>query len=73
METFPNSASHAFRQIQGKNPRANSGMALVIVLSFLVIVTVLTVAFFSSVTNDTTATKNYSSGVATKQLADSAV
>lgn len=49
------------------------GFALVIVLGFLVLLTVLVVAFFSSVTTDYASTRQYSSGAATKQLADSAV
>ena len=57
------------------NPKTTSraGFALVIVLGFLVLLTVLVIAFFSSVTTDYVATKQYSSGAATKQLADSVV
>src|SRR5271170_3333801 len=49
------------------------GIALVLVLSFLVLVTVLVVAFFSSVTTEYTGAKTYANEVSTSQLADSAV
>src|ERR1700722_5672598 len=49
------------------------GVALVLVLAFLVLITVLVLAFFSSVTTELTGAKSYSSGVTTKQLADSTV
>ena len=49
------------------------GFALVLVLSFLVLITGLVLAFFSSVTTDSTATRSYTSQVSVNQLADSAV
>lgn len=49
------------------------GFALVIVLGFLVLLTVLVIAFFSSVTTDYASTKQYSSETTTRQLADSVV
>ena len=49
------------------------GVALVLVLAFLVLITVLVLAFFSSVTTELSGAKSYSSGVTTKQLADSTV
>jgi uncharacterized protein (TIGR02600 family) len=49
------------------------GAALVIVLSFLIIITGLVVAFLSSVTNDATATTAAAAGVTTRGLADSAI
>ena len=51
----------------------NKGVALVIVLAMLVLMTVLVATFFSSVTNDFTSAKAYSQGESAKQLADSAV
>ena len=52
--------------------RMRSGVALVIVLGFLVLVTVLILAFFASVSTESTATKSYANGATTKILADSA-
>lgn len=49
------------------------GIALVVVLSMLALVTILVIAFFSSVTTDFSAAKAYSNGESAKQLADSAV
>lgn len=49
------------------------GMALVIVLAMLVLLTGLIVAFFSSVTSDAGSSAVYSNDVRAKQLADSAV
>lgn len=49
------------------------GAALVIVLSFLIIITGLVVAFLSSVTNEATATTAAAAGVTTRGLADSVV
>ena len=49
------------------------GFALVIVLGFLVLLTVLVIAFFSSVSTDYRSSVQYSNGSATKQLADSVV
>ena len=49
-----------------------SGMALVIVLCFLIIISGLIVAFFGSVTTELAATKSYSAGVTAKQLSDMA-
>ncbi|HSH94225.1 MAG TPA: Verru_Chthon cassette protein A, partial [Roseimicrobium sp.] len=49
------------------------GVALVLVLAFLVLICGLVIAFFSSVTTELSTAKKYSDGVATKQLADAAV
>src|SRR5687768_13928265 len=49
------------------------GVALVIVLGFLVIISALAVAFFSSVTTELKASRNFASGVTTRQLAESTV
>lgn len=55
------------------SPSPVSGVALVIVLGFLVIITALAVAFFTSVTTELKASRNFAGGVTTRQLADSAV
>lgn len=47
------------------------GIALVLVLSFLVLITALIVAFFSSIMTELSASKSYADGVVTKQLSDS--
>jgi len=52
---------------------SNKGVALVIVLSFLALVTVVVVAFFSNITLDVNAARQADSGARSKQLADTAV
>ncbi len=52
---------------------STSGVALVIVLGFLVLISVLAVAFFSSVNTELKGARTFASGVTTRQLADSAV
>lgn len=54
-------------------PAQNRGVALVIVLSFLVLMTVFAVAFFTSVTADSQGSTAYAKNVVTQQLAQSAV
>ncbi|MEI8340317.1 MAG: Verru_Chthon cassette protein A [Verrucomicrobiota bacterium] len=54
-------------------PSSTSGVALVIVLAMLVLITALVVAFFNSVTTEYSSAKAYSTGESSKQLADSAV
>jgi hypothetical protein len=49
------------------------GIALVIVLGFLVILSSLAIAFFSSVTTELKASQNYANTATTRQLADTAV
>lgn len=61
-------SSSAFRL-----PPSQKGMALVIVLAMLVLLTGLVVAFFSSVTSDAGSSAVYSNDARAKQLADSAV
>ncbi len=48
-------------------------MALVLVISFVVLLSALVVAFFSRVTTDLASSKSYAEGVTVRQLADSAV
>jgi hypothetical protein len=50
-----------------------SGVALIIVLGFLVIISALAVAFFTSITTENKASRNFAAGITTQQLADSAV
>jgi hypothetical protein len=52
---------------------APAGVALVIVLAFLLLISILAVAFFASVTAELKGARNYAGGVSTRQLADSAV
>ena len=52
---------------------SQKGMALVIVLAMLVLITGLVVAFFSSVTSDAGSSAVYASDAKAKQLADSSV
>ena len=53
--------------------RRNSGVALLIVLGMLVLLSVIVVAFITSVTTDLADSKAYESQVNTRMLADSAV
>jgi uncharacterized protein (TIGR02600 family) len=53
--------------------RGRRGLALVLVLVFLVLITTLVIAFFSSITTEVSASKTYAGGATAKQLADSAV
>jgi len=51
----------------------SQGLALVIVLAFLVLTSILIVGFFSTATTELSASKSYADGVAVRQLADTAV
>lgn len=53
--------------------KATGGFALMAALCFLVIITILVLAFFTSVSREHTTTKIYSSGVNAKFLSDAAV
>lgn len=57
-----------------KNCRSenSTGAALVLVLTFLLLVSALVLAFLSSVTTELSGAKSYAGGVTAKQLADSA-
>ncbi len=58
--------------LQGLRLRGkNRGVALVLVLGFLVLITGLIIAFFSSVSTELSGAKSYASGVTTQQMADS--
>ena len=56
-----------------RGSHSRNGMALVIVLAMLVLLTGLVVAFFSTVTSDAGSSAVYSNDARAKQLADSAV
>lgn len=49
------------------------GIALVIVLGFLTLLSVLAIAFFGTITTETKASRNFASRATTRQLADTAV
>jgi len=80
-QTFPELPYHARRKCLGSramslNPRRRQdrrGIALVIVLGFLVLITGFIVAFFSSVTTNSKSSYHYAKNVQTQQLAQSAV
>ena len=52
---------------------SDRGVALVIVLAFLVLISVLVIAFFSSVTTELESSKSYAFGANARQLADTSV
>ena len=54
-----------------KTKRSSSAMAIVLVLCFLVLISTLVIAFFSTVTTEFSASKSYAGGANAKQLADS--
>lgn len=64
---------HVADKMTMKTSSDRSGIALVIVLGFLTLLSVLAIAFFSSITTETKASRNFTSRVSTRQLADTAV
>jgi uncharacterized protein (TIGR02600 family) len=68
----PSGFSSTSPRVRGVDGRL-SGAALVIVLSFLVILTGLIVAFLSSITHETSATSAAASAMTSRNLADSAI
>ena len=56
-----------------RTPCRTKGIALVIVLAFLVLISGIVIAFFSSVSTELVSAKATSDSAATHQLADSAV
>ncbi len=52
--------------------RSQNGVALVIALGFLVLITIIVLAFFQSVTTEYTTAKTYSDGASSRFLADTA-
>ena len=69
MQTKPDILSNSKKAAR----KPKSGIALVLVLAFLVLITGLVLAFFSSVTTELTGAKSYADETTTKQLSDSAV
>ncbi len=65
--------SHSPLRPSRSYPPARAGVALVIVLAFLVLISVLVIAFFSSVTAEFASAKSFAAGTNARQLADSAV
>jgi uncharacterized protein (TIGR02600 family) len=60
--------------VKGSQKRAGQdGMALVLVLSFLIIISALILAFYFSVTGELQVATSYSAGVRSRNLADTAV
>ncbi len=54
-------------------PRNDRGIALILTLVFLALITITVLAFFSSVTTELASSKSYASGASAKELSDSAV
>ncbi|MEO6788843.1 MAG: hypothetical protein ABI318_22200, partial [Chthoniobacteraceae bacterium] len=53
--------------------RQRKGVALILVVSFIVLLSALVVGFFSRVTTELTGARSYADGVGARQLAESAV
>jgi uncharacterized protein (TIGR02600 family) len=53
--------------------RQRKGVALILVVSFIVLLSALVVGFFSRVTTDLSGARSYAEGVSSRQLAESAV
>ena len=62
-----------FHPSPDRHCHSRRGVALVIVLAFLVLISVLVIAFFSSVTAEFASAKSYAFGANARQLADSSV
>lgn len=69
---IPSTSSLKTNSAAGSAPRRTDGVALVIVLGFLVLISALMLAFFSSVQTELQGAKSYASGVTVKQLAETA-
>ena len=59
--------------LPGSIRHRRAGMALIIILSCLVLITGVIVAFFSSVTTELSAAKGYANGISTRELSDTAL
>ena len=53
------------------NPSKPRGVALVLVLAFLALISVFIIGFFSSASGELTASSSYAATITTRQLADS--
>jgi len=69
----PDSAGKQQETVPPPKDKYASGVALVIVLAFLVLITALVIAFFSNVSTELSGARGYAGGASAKQLADSAV
>ncbi|RYD73557.1 MAG: Verru_Chthon cassette protein A, partial [Verrucomicrobiaceae bacterium] len=58
-------------RLQSRRTHRDSGVALVLVLGFLVLISALIVSFFSSVSTELTSAKSAQASVSTRQLAES--
>ena len=68
----PGNPSQRIQSARGKL-RQRKGVALILVVSFIVLLSALVVGFFSRVTTDLTGARSYAEGVSARQLAESAV
>jgi len=69
---FPSSQNPTDAASLAKRRRRNRGVALVIVLGFLVLISALLLAFFSSVQTELQGAKSFADSATVKQLADTA-
>jgi hypothetical protein len=68
----PGQSSQLIQPVHGKW-RQRKGVALILVVSFVVLLSALVVGFFSRVQTDLAGTRSYAEGVNVRQLAESAV
>ena len=68
----PGFTSQTIHPIRGKW-RQRKGVALILVVSFIVLLSALVVGFFSRVTTDLNGARSYAEGISARQLAESAV
>ncbi len=73
MQTPESPQQHTTLTSLGRPPHQRRAVALVLVISFVVLLSALVVAFFSRVTTDLSSSKSYAEGVTARQLADSAI
>src|SRR4051812_20969967 len=59
------------RLLSPKSPKCESGIALVLVLAFLALISVFIIGFFSSATGELSQSTAFAASSSTRQLADS--
>jgi uncharacterized protein (TIGR02600 family) len=64
---------HCKKGFAGKRVRAKSGMALILVLSLLVLLSALIIGYFATIMTERTSSRHYAVTTVTRQLADSAL
>ncbi len=71
----PNFPAHSNQPLKpgAKRISQRKGVALILVVSFIVLLSALVVGFFSRVTTDLTGARSYAEGISARQLAESAV